>query len=632
MSAGGIEPASIVGFVHGTTVVINTITQRHGARVALVTTGGFRDILVIGRGNRPDMYNLTYRKPSPFIPRHLSFEVTERTTHDGRILKEPSTLDLERVATQLRTEQVDAVAICFLHGWANPTNEMKAEALLRELLPQTTVVSSYSTSRQWREFERASSTVLSAYVAPAVRSYLSSLESSLRSLGSSGPIPAMRSNGGVSSFASAAGQPISLLESGPAAGVAAAAALGRRLGARHILTLDIGGTTAKTSAVRDGNVRIKPLHHIEASPRSAGYPVQGAIVDIVEIGAGGGSIATLDTAGGLHVGPASAGSVPGPACDGRGGLLPTVTDANLAAGRVDPAFFLGGEMGLDTREAEAALARLGSRLGIDARQAARGVLRVGVALMANALRLVTLQRGHDPRDFTFVAFGGAGPLHATLLARELGIKQAIVPPCPGHFSAYGMLEGERKADAIHTHVSSLASFALLPALAEAEQEAREELGEPGSPSTVQRSLDLRYAGQEHTIEVPVPVGVIDNGTIAALKAAFDLRSMEEFGFSLDTPVEVVAVRASARLPADELPPPASAGCGCGGREPEPRAVDFDVHGGLRVVDVRDRCSLSPGESVNGPCVIEETAATTLVLPGQVVRCDHFWNLRVEESA
>lgn len=431
LTRSGVPAAGVAAFIHGTTVVINAVTERSGVRTALVTTRGFRDVLEIGRANRPDLYNLAYRKPVPFVPRHLRFEVGERMSYRGEVIEPVSGADLAAIGDRLAGLGVQAVAVCLLHAWVNPAHEERVAAALAERLPGVPVLASHQVSRQWREYERSSTTVLSAYVQPVVSSYLGSLEGALRSAGIRGPLHVMRSNGGVCSFGQAARAPIGLLESGPVAGVTAAAELGRRLGARHVLALDIGGTTAKTAAVRDGQVRVDSLHHIGRTPVSAGYPVQAPTVEIVEIGAGGGSVAWADDAGGLHVGPRSAGAEPGPACYRRGGTEPTLTDANLAAGRIDPGYFLGGTMALDTGAAQRALAALGARLGTDAAAAARGVIRYAVAQMSHALRLVTLRRGYDPRDFAFVAYGGAGPLHAALLARELGITRTIIPPVPG---------------------------------------------------------------------------------------------------------------------------------------------------------------------------------------------------------
>ena len=520
-----VDPASVELLIHGTTVVINAITERRGVPTALVTTQGFRDVLLIGRANRPDLYNLAYRKPEPFVPRRRCFEVTGRMSHRGEVLTPLEPSELVRLAERIRHVDVEAVAICLLHSWANPAHERAVAEGLKAFLPGVEIVASHQISSQWREFERTSTTVLAAYVKPVVAGYLSSLSDRVRGAGVPGRLYVMRSAGGVSSFERAVAAPINLLESGPVAGVAAAAEAGRRIGAQHVLALDIGGTTAKTSAVRDGRMRIETLHHVERTPVSAGYPIQAPVVEIVEIGAGGGSIAWADDAGGLHVGPRSAGAEPGPVCYGRGGSEPTLTDANLLAGRLDPAYFLGGTMPLDAEAARGALTRLGSAIdGADPASVARGVLRYAVAQMAHALRLVTLRRGFDPRDFTFVAYGGAGPLHAVLLARELGISRTVIPPAPGHFSAFGMLLGGLRADAVRTHLGTLDAAALGSLFGELEQEATAALEDPSADSEVDRFLELRYAGQEHTLEIPLPAGPIDDAALERLRGDFDRRS------------------------------------------------------------------------------------------------------------
>jgi len=440
----------------------------------------------------------------------------------------------------------------------------------------------------------------------------------------------MRSSGGVSSFERAAEAPITLLESGPVAGVTAAAELGRRLGVHDVLTLDIGGTTAKTSAVRGGRVSIDTLHHVERTPTSAGYPIQAPVVEIVEIGAGGGSIAWVDEAGGLHVGPRSAGAEPGPACYGHGGEEPTLTDANLVAGRLDPEYFLGGAMRLDVDAARRALRLLGERMDVDAATAARGVLRSIVAQMSHALRLVTLRRGHDPRDFTFVAFGGAGPLHAALLARELGVARTVIPPAPGHFSALGMLLGDLRADAVRTHVGPLEPATIGPLFVELEAEAAAELEHEAGERRAERFARLRYVGQEHTLEVPLDEGRIDVGLIARLRERFDAASEETYAFRLPTAVEIVEARVSVSAARDErlewstdaAPAP----------ELRAREVDLDQHGGVQRASVVERRALHQGERLAGPCIVEEPAATVLVLPGQSVTVDELANLVIEEDA
>jgi N-methylhydantoinase A len=628
LARSGVPAAEIAVFVHGTTVVVNAVTERTGAATALVTTSGFRDVLEIGRANRPDLYNLAYRKPAPFVPRHLRFEVGGRMTHTGEAAEPLSRYDLDGVAGRLAGAGVRAVAVCFLHAWANPEHEKQAAAALAAALPGVAVIASHQVSGQWREYERTSTTVLSAYVQPVVTSYLASLENSLRAAGVRGPLYAMRSNGGVSSFGRACTAPIGLLESGPVAGVTAAAELGRRLGARHVLTLDIGGTTAKTAAVRDGEVRVNTLHFIDKTPTSAGYPVQAPTVEIVEIGAGGGSLVWADAAGGLHVGPHSAGADPGPACYARGGTQPTLTDANLAAGRLDPGYFLGGAMKLDTDAALRALSGVGARLGVDAKTAARGALRYAVAKMSHALRLVTLRRGYDPRDFTFVAYGGAGPLHAALLARELGITRTIIPPGPGHFSAFGMLATQLRGEAVRTVVGPLAGTDLARAFGPAERAALTELGTHARDAQVARYAELRYRGQEHTLEVPVGEPG-DPGVMAELGRAFERRCLEAYSFRLDAPLEVVSVRVAATARAQS--PIAWPDDGPGGGPPGGRRlVDLDPYGGPAEVPVIGRPELAGQGRTHGPCVVEEPAATTLVLPGQTAHHDDLGNLVIEE--
>jgi N-methylhydantoinase A len=623
-------PAHVVELVvHGTTIVINAVTERTGARTALLTTAGFRDVLEIGRANRPDLYNLAYRKPPPFVPRRLRFEVAERADHLGRELVPLDEAALPAIAASIAGAAIESLAICFLHAWVNPAHERRAAEVLGPLLPGVAIVCSSDVSREWREFERTSTAVLSAYVKPVVGWYLAGLRGALDDAGVLGPLLVMRSSGGVASVERASTNPISLLESGPVAGVEAAAELGRRLDAGDVLALDIGGTTAKTSAVRGGRPQVETLYHVERTPVSAGYPIQVPIVQIVEIGSGGGSIAWADDAGGLHVGPRSAGADPGPACYGRGGGAATLTDANLVAGRLDPAYFLGGAKPLDVDAATGALERLGVSLGTDVVATTRGVLRYAVAKMAHALRLVTVRRGHDPRDFTLVAYGGAGPLHAAVLARELGIARIVIPPAPGHFSAVGMLHGRLAADAVRTRVGPLTVELLAAVLAELEAEAADELGMEG-PLDVRRFVHLRYAGQEHTLEVPVPDGPLDDASIGAIRRAFDATSEEAYAFSLDQPVQLVTARVAVSAPgapigwiADEPVPD---------RRPATREVDLDEHGGRRPVDVVFRGSLEDGAALRGPCIVEESASTTLVLPGQTVVRDRIGNLVIEEGA
>lgn len=628
LERSGVDPEGVSSFVHGTTVVINAITERAGALTALVTTRGFRDVLEIGRANRPDLYNLRYRKPLPFVPRRRRYEVTERVSYRGDVITPLHDQELDDIAAQLRAASVEAVAVCFLHAWANPDHERRAAELLAKLVPDVEVVASHQVSAQWREFERSSTTVLSAYVKPVVSAYLAALRDRLHERGVRATLRAIRSSGGVCSFERASSAPIVLLESGPVAGVTAATELGRRLGVTDVLTLDIGGTTAKTSAVRDGQVRVETIHHVERTARSAGYPIQAPVVEIVEIGAGGGSIAWVDEAGGLHVGPLSAGAEPGPACYGRGGTSATITDANLVAGRLDPDYFLGGAMRLEPDLARDALARLGVALDADADEAARGVLRFAVAQMAHALRLVTVRRGHDPRDFTFVAYGGAGPLHASLLARELGVARTVIPPAPGNFSAFGMLQGDVRADAVRTHVGPLDPAALSALFDRLERDAAQELEDEPGERRVDRFVQLRYVGQEHTIEMRLADGPIYDGLLRRLREDFDAASEEVYAFMLTVPVEMVAGRVATSVAGSLV----DWGALPGGEahDHEPRHVDLDQHGGVQMAAVIERAGIEPDRPIEGPCIVEEPASTTLVLPGQTVHVDGLGNLVIEE--
>jgi N-methylhydantoinase A len=490
-------------------------------------------------------------------------------------------------------------------------------------------VASHEVSGQWREYERTSTAVLSAYVKPVVARYLASLRDRVREAGVTGPMYAFRSGGGIASFERAAQAPIHLLESGPVAGVLAAAEAGKHMGPRNVLALDVGGTTAKTSAVLDGRLRIETVHHIGRTPRFAGYPVQVPVVEIVEIGAGGGSIAWVDEAGGLHVGPQSAGAEPGPASYGAGGKEPTLTDANLVAGRLDPTYFLGGSVPLHPDAAWRALEGLGRRLGVGPREASRGVMRLAIEQMAHALRLVSVRRGHDPRDFTFIAYGGAGPLHAAPLARELGVSRTVIPPAPGHLSAFGMLLSELRSDAIRTHVGPLDAAVLGPLFDELEKEAVAGIEESAGELALHRFAELRYSGQEHAVELPLPEGPIDDDLIARLRDEFDRRSEEAYAFSLTVPVEIVSARVGVSAPA--TPVRRNVPGGEAVRSFEPRQVDFDVHGGEQTATVVERSALTPWEPVEGPSVVQEEASTTLVLPGQRVEADELGNLLITEA-
>ena len=442
----GVAVRDVAFMAHGTTVVINALTERKGVKTALVTTTGFRDSLEIARGNRPDFFNLFYKKPEPFVPRYLRREVPGRITPTGTE-REPLDLSgLPAILDDFRAQGVQAVAICLLHAYANPAHETAVLARVRELWPDVSVVASHEITREWREYERSNTAVLSAYVQPIAERYLSRLRDGVARNGFEGQIYVMQSNCGVDSLEHVKQIPITMVESGPASGFWGAAALGRLIGEPNVLALDIGGTTAKCSLIEGGNVRIMTDYWIERDRQSAGYPIMVPVVDLVEIGNGGGSIAWVDDFGKLHVGPRSAGALPGPAAYGRGGLDATTTDANLALGCINPDYFRGGESRADMAAVDRALARIADTLGVTRQEAARGIVRIANNNMINALKLVSVNRGYDPRDFTLVAFGGGGGMHAVALASELGIRKVVIPRAADVFSAWGMLVSDLRRD------------------------------------------------------------------------------------------------------------------------------------------------------------------------------------------
>ncbi|OLD39699.1 MAG: 5-oxoprolinase [Armatimonadetes bacterium 13_1_40CM_3_65_7] len=634
----GIDVRAVDFFVHGTTVIINALTERKGVRTGLITTKGFRDVLEIGRANRPDLYNLAYTKPIPFVARALRMEVTERVTYKGEVLVPLAEDELLAAATRLMDEQVEAIAVCFLHAYANPTHEARAARLIRQRWPNVAVTASHELTREWREYERTSTAVLNSYVKPIAGRYLDRLDRELTRISVGGARYVMQSSGGTATFAAAREAPINMVESGPVAGVLGAVAIGKLVGESNLISLDIGGTTAKTSLVERGEVKVTTEYKIEWTRTSAGYPIKAPVVDIVEIGAGGGSVAWIDEAGSLHVGPQSAGAVPGPACYGRGGREPTLTDANVVAGRINPGYFLGGEIALDANLARDALQPVARHFGISVEEAALGVIRLANANMVNALKLVSVHRGYDPRDFTLVAFGGGGAMHATALAAELRIARVLIPANPAVFSAWGMLMTDLRYDLIWTSILRTAAAAhngLDPMWDTLERQARDYYTQQGvakSRLVFQRFADMRYAGQEHTVKVPVPAGAMTPSAIGEVERRFHALHEQHYTFRLPSPVEFVNFHLTAFGTVDKPRLPRLRGKGTArdalkGR----REVDFDVRGRL-MATVYERGRLRPGAQVKGPAIIEEPAATTVVFPGQHASVDAYGNLIIAVKA
>ena len=628
IAAADVPLEAVAELVHGTTVVINALTERSGARTALVTTEGFRDVLEIARGNRPDMYNLVSRKPPPFVPRRHRFEVRERVDREGQVLVPLELSALDRVVHACRQDGIEAVAVCLLHAYAHPAHERAVRDALRAAMPDVRVTISSGITREWREYERSSTAVLNAYVQPTVERYLDALEQRLHEGRLAGPIRIVQSNGGTTSIESARARPISLVESGPAAGVIGAARLGDRIGEPNILYLDIGGTTAKCSLIEDGRPKTTTEYRIEWRPDYAGYPVLVPVVDLVEIGAGGGSIAWVDPGGSIRVGPRSAGAEPGPACYGRGGTDPTVTDAKLTAGVLDPHYFLGGRVQLHPELSEQALRLLGGPLGLEPSALANGIIRLVNASMISALKLVSVRRGYDPRDFVLIAAGGGGPMHAAALAAELQVKRVVVPPYSGVFSAWGMVLSEPRADAAQTRLLPLADTTVgeLEGVFEAlEQEVATTLAAQGIGQVrVERSADMRYRGQEHAVRVPLAACLVSADRIAQ---GFHALHRQKYTFDLEgDPVEIVTCHAAAFGVRPVVPPARTSN---GRREPPRpkgrRRVDFDADG-VHDAAVYERSALPARFTASGPLVVEDETTTTLVHPRQTLEVDEAANL------
>jgi N-methylhydantoinase A len=630
----GVAPAAVVFVAHGTTVATNALLEKKGARTALVTTRGFRDLLEIARQKRPDLYDLQADKPLPLIPRDLRAEVHERLLPDGTVLDKlrPDDVAIALDALARGGEPVEAVAICFLYSFLDPTHERQAASVLRERWPGCYVSLSSEVSPEFREYERLSTTVLNAYLGPLISRYVRRFDAEVRRLGLTGTPYITQSNGGVISAAAAAERPVRTLLSGPSAGVSGAAWVARAAGVGSLITFDMGGTSTDVARVEGG----RPI--LVSERAIGGYPVRIPALEIESVGAGGGSIAWVDSGGALKVGPESAGAVPGPACYGRGGRRPTVTDANVVLGRLSATHLLDGRMELRPDLAHAALETLGGALGLSPVQAARGVLSVVATNMLGAIRVVSVRKGYDPREYTMVAFGGAGPLHAATLARDLGIRRVLVPPAPGILCALGLLVEPLRLDLVRTRVGPLASLAL-PEIAQvfAELEAEATAGldrEAVRPERRQlmRAFDMRYLGQNFELTVDAP-GELWSGDGDALRRAFVARHERVYGYAApDEPIQIVNVRLTALGEPDPLMLPPLA-CAEG---PDPakartgeRGVYFEEAADFVATPIYRREALLTGHRLDGPAIVEQMDSTTVVLPGQHAIVDAHANLLIE---
>jgi len=623
-------------FLHGTTVAINTILERTGASCALITTQGFRDIYEIGRVNRPESYNLFFQKHTPLIDRDLRFEIRERMDAQGRVLIPLDEDEVRTVAAAAVARGVKAIAILFLHSYRNADHEKRAKRVVEEVYPDLFVTASHELSQEYREYERTSTTAANAYVGPRVRSYLGEMDGHLKETGFEGNFLVVQSTGGLFDLEEARSSCIRMLESGPAAGVIGARTLCANIGLRNAIAFDMGGTTAKAGVIYDGEVLMTGGQLVGGY--ATGLPLQIPMIDIQEVGTGGGSIARIETGGGLRVGPESAGAQPGPVCYGQGGAEPTVTDCNLVLGRIAADRFLGGEMKLDLDGARAALeVKIAKPLDLDPVAAADGVLRIAATKMSHMVRWVTTERGLDAADFALVAYGGAGPLHAAMIARELRIAKVIIPFAPGHFSAYGMLFADLRRDLVNTWFKPLetAAFDDLEALFTAmEKTGAADLARSRDmivEMRTERGADMRYVGQEHAVTVHLPQSLFEARDRAGIKARFDAVHETRYGYSAPgEKAEIVSLRSATiglmRKPALEPVGAASdeAQAAFSGKRP----VYFAATGMVET-PTYDRGRLKAGNRIEGPALIEEHASTTVVEPRDVLTVDAFGNLHIE---
>lgn len=639
----GILPKDVSYLVHGTTVATNAIIEGKLAATGFITTDGFRDMLEIQRQIRPALYDLQFEKPRPLVPRHRCFGIPERLAATGAVL---TPLDEEAVAAaalQLRQEDVGAIAVCFLHAYLNPMHEQRTREILREVFPEAVVSLSSEVAPEFREYFRASTTIINAGVRPIVERYLANIEHRLEAAGLEGELLIMQSSGGVLTFEAARAKPVFMVESGPAAGVIVSAYLGQILGFDNVLSFDMGGTTAKAGLVEHGMPRITKEYEVgtaagaERGAKGAGYPIRTPVIDLVEIGAGGGSIAWVDPGGALRVGPHSAGADPAPVCYRRGGTQPTITDANLVLHRIDPDHFLGGEMRLDETAATLAIKeKCADPLGLDVIEVALGIVEIANTAMVNAVRRISVQRGYDPRDFVLVAFGGAGPLHANRLAVELEIPIVLVPMSPGTTSAMGLLVTDLKHDYATTVIQRtdrLDAEMVNRLYHEMEAQGRKALLAEGMGHArigFERQVDMRYVGQSYELSIPLDDRRVEDALEGMLQRFHDEHE-RAYGFAAPgEPVELVALRLTAvgSIAKPRLRELAQRSGDVGATPRAVRQVYFAEAGGFVDCPSYDRYRLAAGGRVEGPAIVEEMDSTTVIHPGFRAEVDRYGNLLI----
>ena len=625
-----IEITDFSQLIHGTTIATNTIIEKKGAKCGLITTKGFRDVIEIGRQTRSKLYDIFVDRPEPLIPRHLRVEISERVLYNGEIFKGIDEKEVERKVEYLVKNGVQSIAVCLLHSYINPEHEKIVEKIIKKLYPDIFVSLSSDVVPEFREYERFSTTVLNAYVLPRVKKYLDSFEEFLVSKGARCPLHVVQQSGGIVRSEFVKNKPVVIVESGPAAGVIMAQHIGKLAGFSDIISLDIGGTTAKAATIIGGMPEVTTELYV-----AEGYPLKIPSIDLVEVGAGGGSIAWLDVAGALKVGPISAGADPGPACYCKGGTEPTLTDAHVVLGHINPNYFLGGRMKISVEEAKKAVKdKLAAKLQMDLIEVAEGIIDVAMATVSRAIRKVTLRRGHDPRDFAIVAFGGAGPMEAAMLAEELGIRNIVIPPSPGLASALGMLFADMRYEYVLTRVMRIknADVNLInETYSSLENKGISELKKEvvNFETVILRSMDLRYVGQSYEINIPVPPGEVSGEDLENIAAKFHEKHQMIYGHSApEEPVELVNLRVTvigkaAKPKLKELPKEKkSSDTALKGT----RKVYFKKYKDFVECPIYERSKLAYDSEVSGPAIIEEMSSTIVIPPDYTARVDKYGNI------
>lgn len=630
----GVRMSDLSYFGHGTTVATNALIELEGARTGLITTDGFRDLLEIGRQKRPSLYDMMADKPKSLVPRDRRIEVPERLRSDGSIEYHLNVESVRVAARKLVDKGVDAVAVCFLYSFLDSSHERAAAAVLADEIDEAFITVSSDVAPEFREFERLSTTVVNAFLGPVMKRFVTRLDARLREAGIPVQVHLTQSNGGVIGVETAAAHPVRTLLSGPSTGVVAAQEIARRAGFENVITLDAGGTSSDVALLENGVCKRSAEGEVH------GYPIKLPMLDIHTVGAGGGSIAWVDSGGLLKVGPQSSGALPGPACYGRGGKEPTVTDANVVLRTLNPVSILGGRMRIERDRAAAAVSGLAESLGMGLNQTAQGIISVATANMARAIRVISVQKGHDPRDYTLMAFGGAGPLHAARLARELEVSRIVVPPAPGALCALGLLVTDLKADFSQTRRASLSPDAasdlsdIFDVLADRASRWLDRESIPSDRRMLIRTADMRYVGQNHELQVPVPGGPITAASIDRVADNFEAAHRQRFGFAVEgESIEFITLRIEALGHVNKMEPtrvPVREHAG----SPQPqdrRNVWLSETGGTVDCPVYSRSDFLPGQTISGPAIVEQMDTTSLVLPEMLVQVDEWQNLIMEPA-